>query len=398
MRAFSIAAALVLVPAAVRAEDARGPRTYLPAATSEVVGGTDAPLGKWPDCAAVRWSGQQTCTGTLIAPTVAITAGHCSNRQLDSILVGTNSLQRVADGEVITVTNQFVSDDADVTILMLAQASRFAPRAIASGWASFDIKNGAAVAIVGYGATNAQASEGTPELQEATSTITDFDCSVKAGCDANELGAGGNGIDSCNGDSGGPLYLVTDYGEFLVGVTSRAYDDANDPCGEGGIYGRPDKIIDWIESVAGVPVARGPEPTAPRIEALRNAAGETVIETNDPKSDSHTFEITTPPAHGTAKVRSDGRIRVCVNPDAVPGDASDSLVIQVTDKQDATRTLATKIQIAVGTDAADGTCDVDDFSVELDDGGGCCDSGRGGSPAGAGALALLVLVTLRRRR
>ena len=35
-----------------------------------------------------------------------------------------------------------------------------------------------------------------------------------------ELGAGGMGIDTCPGDSGGPLYLPTDFGTFLAGVTS----------------------------------------------------------------------------------------------------------------------------------------------------------------------------------
>jgi secreted trypsin-like serine protease len=398
MRAATIVAALIAIPAVVQAED--GTRTEprpLPVEDTHVVGGTDAPLGKWPDCAAVRFGGQQACTGTLIAPNIALTAGHCASRQLDSILVGTNSLDRAADGEIIAVAEQFESPDADVTVLKLAQPSRFAPRAIATGWASLDIKNGATVAIVGYGAIDAQASQGTPALQEATSTITDFDCSVKAGCDSNELGAGGNGIDSCNGDSGGPLYLVTEYGNFLVGVTSRAYDDANDPCGEGGIYGRPDQIIDWIDQVSGTRVARAPEPTADRIEALRNDAGETVIIANDPKSESHTFAITTPPARATAQVRSDGRVRVCVNADATPGD-TDSLVVTLTDKDDATRKLAMTIQIAVGTAAADGTCDVEDFSVGLDgEDGGCCDSGRGGA-AGSFALALGVLAVLRRRR
>ena len=70
------------------------------------------------------------------------------------------------------------------------------------------------------------------------------------------------GIDTCPGDSGGPMYLLTEYGTFLAGVTSRSYDNSQFACSEGGIYGRPDKIVDWIEQQTGVKVARGPEPTA----------------------------------------------------------------------------------------------------------------------------------------
>jgi endonuclease G len=34
-----------------------------------------------------------------------------------------------------------------------------------------------------------------------------------------------------------------------VGLTSRATHEAEDNCGDGGIYVRPDKHLDWIESV-----------------------------------------------------------------------------------------------------------------------------------------------------
>src|SRR5687767_1813843 len=43
--------------------------------TAEIVGGTLAPAGKWPDTVAVLGNG--ACTGTLIAPDVVLTAGHC---------------------------------------------------------------------------------------------------------------------------------------------------------------------------------------------------------------------------------------------------------------------------------------------------------------------------------
>jgi secreted trypsin-like serine protease len=226
--------------------------------------GSTIPAASGP-AVAILFDGQQGVPA-LIRERGAIMT-RCSDTSLTSIWSARASLDRVAGGEVLPVTQRIKERNADVTVVVLGQASRFTPRAVATGWARFDIQNGASVAIVGYGAIDRNASQGKAELQEAMSTITDFDCSIMPGCDVNELGAGGNGIDSCNGDSGGPLYLVTEYGEFLVGVTSRAYSDAVDPCGEGGIYGRPDQIIDFIDQAAGVQVEA--RPGAPsRVEAI----------------------------------------------------------------------------------------------------------------------------------
>jgi secreted trypsin-like serine protease len=74
--------------------------------------------------------------------------------------------------------------------------------------------------------------------------------SRKIGCHlGKEFAAGGQGIDTCNGDSGGPVFAREKDGKWvLVGTTSRATRvqtiDGNavigneplSPCGDGGIY------------------------------------------------------------------------------------------------------------------------------------------------------------------
>jgi Trypsin len=384
----------------------------IPAAASAgpapVVGGSNAPIGKWPDVAAVydgsSGTDQQVCSGTLIAPTVAITAGHCNEDGLvlDNILVGTNSLATPDAGEVLPVMRRIEYPSSqtseDVTVLVLGRASRFAPRAIATGWARLDIANGAKVALVGYGAVDKEANTYIDDLQEAESTITDFDCSMSSGCNTDampdgELGAGGMGIDTCPGDSGGPLYLETSYGNFLAGVTSRSYEGAPFPCGGGGIYARPDKVVDWIEQQTGLRVTHGPEPQADPIMAVAGDGGETVIAPHDPRSEDHAFAIATPPAHGTAKVRDDGRVRVCTDPTATGDDA---VTVKVTDSSDDKRVVDIAIPIAItaaGTPPAT-PCDVDAFSVGE---AGCCDTGRGAAPTSI-PLAIAILAVLRRRR
>lgn len=396
-----------LVPAIATAGSAGAPAAYVATGPSApVIGGDNAKDGKWPDVAAIlspeALGDEAHCTGTLVAPTIVLTAGHCYDPldplRPDNVLIGTSSLARPRDGETIAIKRGYqyprAETSEDVTVLVLARASSRTPRKIATGWARADITNGAAISLVGFGAINADGDELVNELQEASSTITDFDCSKSPGCNSaaqpdGELGAGGMGIDTCPGDSGGPLYLSTSYGAFLAGVTSRSYDNAHVACSEGGIYARPDKIIDWIEQQAGVAVARGPEPEADPIAAAPGDGGDTRISVNDPKSNAHRFEITTPPAHAMAKVRSDGAVRICVDPAAAPG--ADELTVTITDTKHAGRALPLTIPIQIEDDTPALACDLDDFAT-----GGCCDSG--GRPGGAVPLALGVLALVIGRR
>lgn len=378
---------------------------------SSVLGGTNAPAGKWPDIVAVRDGSSQFCSGTLIAPTVVLTAGHCNDPTLDNVLIGTSSLSNPTEGEVIKVIKRVEYETApgkndsqrtaDLTILVLEKPSMFEPRAIANGWARYEIKEGAMVNLVGYGAIDRDGNVFKDELQEATTTITDADCTHSSGCNTpvkpgGELGAGGMGIDTCGGDSGGPLYLPTDFGTFLAGATSRGYDDNQYYCSEGGIYVRPDKFVDWMEAAAEVPVKHGPEPTADLVTVTRGRGAEVDIIHNDPRSDSHTFAIKTEPMYSFAAVREDGRVRVCALEDVVGGD---SFVVTVTDKNDPTRTADVKVNVLIEDGEPGSHCNVNMFGTSLSagDGGGCCESGRS---AGGGALPLSlgVLGLLMRRR
>ncbi len=366
-------------------------------AEAPIIGGTDVPTGKWRDVAAVNdSSGEQGCTGTLVAPTVVLTAEHCLEIDPTAVVIGTTSLARPSEGEVIPIIKRIGYPNGfrtfDIGVLVLQRPSTIEPRKIAAGWAAVDIKNGAMASIVGYGAIDRDSDVYIDELQEAVVPITDADCSTSSGCNAlarpaGELGAGGMGTDTCAGDSGGPLYITNDMGTFLAGITSRGYDDNRYYCSEGGIYTRPDKIVAWIEKEAGVPVAKGPVPTFGELSAVRGGAAETTIEANDPRSSKHAFAITTPPMHGSAKVLGDGRLRVCTNPDVA---GTDQVTVTITDDNDASRSIFVTLPITI-LDGDPESCDLDDF-----DDGGCCSTSRGA--AGSVPLGLAVLLLLRRRR
>jgi secreted trypsin-like serine protease len=330
-----------------------------------VIGGAAAPAGKWPDTAAVLWSGEQACTGTLIAPSVVLTAGHCiEGGAPDGVLVGATAKSRPQEGETLDVQRAVAYPDSqatiDVALLILSTPSTITPRPIASGWARADIKNGAAVQLVGYGTVDRNGSTETDSLMEATSSNTDFHCSKSSGCNSaarpdGELGAGGMGIDTCPGDSGGPIYVLTEYGTYLAGVTSRGYDNNQYYCSEGGIYARADKVIDWIETTAGVTLERTPGPWADPIMATRGRGSETTIAANDPKAGAkHTYEIASQPGYGTAAVNSSGVVRVCPNKDVIGDDA---LVVNVSDAADPSRTVALKIPVVIADGDPEDDCD-----------------------------------------
>jgi len=383
-RPATLVLALVLVPVAASASPTTAP----------VVGGTAAPAGKWPDAAGMLFVDHDTssvdCSGTLIAPDLVITAGHCDYPELTKVMIGSVSRTDVGDGEVIDVAERIQYPDSwntfDVTIVRLVRPSTKPPRPIASGWARFDIRNGAPVALVGFGAIDDAGTQYVDALQEAMTTVTDYDCSTSLGCNAaaqpaGELGAGGGdaGIDTCFGDSGGPLYLVTEYGTFLAGVTSRGYDSNTIACSQGGIYVRPDAIVAWIEETTGEELPAAPGPTADVLVAP-GGSGAVTIDPQDPHpGTTHTFEIVAAPAHGTASVDGDGTVSY----DGETGYLGpDTVTVKVIDASDPQRAVALEIAVDV---------------VE-DDGGGCgCRTGAG-SPGALAPLALAALALVRRRR
>ena len=395
-----LSVALVATPALAFAED--GGKTQAPKPEADavpIIGGTEAG-SKWPDAVGVMYGGYQECTGTLIAPNVVITAGHCIlGGAPNAVLVGAPALSKAREGETIAVDKAIPYPNSqstlDVGVLVLKVPSKFEPRKIASGWAKSDIVNGAQVQFVGFGTVDRNGSVATDALMEASSTITDFNCSSSSGCNPlakpdGELGAGGMGIDTCPGDSGGPMYLVSDMGTFLAGVTSRAYDNARYACGEGGIYGRPDKIVDWIREQTKADIAVAPTPTldAPQIEAVRGDPDEVHITPNDPKSNSHTYAVKTPPGYARAAVSDEGTVRVCAG--ELTG--MDSMVVTVTDANNSARSVDVTIPILIVDGDLGEDCDETDFG----DDGGCCSASR--DARGSIILAAFVLLALRRRR
>jgi hypothetical protein len=229
----------------------------------EIVGGTRT--SKFPDCCAIGNEAGYYCTGTLIAPTLVVTAKHC--KSITRVFFGTN-IHRLQNSETIAVVRDLAhpDDDVDLRVLVLERGARATPRHVAQG---AEVGKPRSVTVAGFGTTDLAGTSGYGIKRYARVPVMSLDSTLPAdrqkyGSRAGiELVAGHLGLnrDSCRGDSGGPLYLSDPNGNgyFLLGATSRGAKNAQHVCGDGGIYVRVDKFLDWIRSETGVDVD-GPLP------------------------------------------------------------------------------------------------------------------------------------------
>jgi hypothetical protein len=219
-----------------------------------IFGGRVAKPGELPDCVAVQGA-TCICTGTLIGPNVVITAGHCDEGGcVDKIFIGNNVNQAGRTVKVKkSIRNPGFNPNTltdDLTVLILDESvNDVTPRPIAQG---AEVDNAFSLQLTGFGLTES-GGLGRKFIVEVTIATPNCrsDVSGGFGCHVNkEIVAGGNGHDSCNGDSGGPAYVKTDSGLKLAGATSRASANATANCGDGGIYVRLDRYLDWIRQTA----------------------------------------------------------------------------------------------------------------------------------------------------
>jgi len=240
--------------------------------------------------------GATVCTGTLIAPTVVLTAAHClvhadpvdwervtpmaaheiavSVGLLDATSPDPSTLRAAAavvphegyPGEFAWTDPDALGQDHDIGVIILSSPVHEIPPAPVLPVAGVDatLFPGAEIVIEGYGVTNLRSDDGRSVLNIAS---TSFQRRTN-----HELLAGSDGMpDTCYGDSGGPAY-VTDGGGGLsvVGVTSRAAGSTALECGGGGIYTLAPAYDSWFRSTTGgaypppvAPPDPEPEPDAP---------------------------------------------------------------------------------------------------------------------------------------
>jgi secreted trypsin-like serine protease len=134
----------------------------------------------------------------------------------------------------------------DVALLHLSRPSTFVPaELVASGWTG----PGLLAAVIGYGLTTEYASTTSPILRETEVPIyAQATCrAAYPGLPSTVLCAGypEGGRDSCQGDSGGGLF-VQESGWHQVGITSFGEGCARP--GKPGAYTAVGVVRDWIDA------------------------------------------------------------------------------------------------------------------------------------------------------
>ena len=236
-----------------------------------IVGGSLVPVGEFPECCLVgrratdgtlRWS----CTGVLIHPRIVLTAAHCQKGSAPINLVALNveNQSQLARAELIPVQRVYVHPDYpstrlnDMAVLILQSDAVSAKPVALVKPAELNAAN--EVTLVGFGNDDLNSTRGFGIKRQVTVGITAIRRAPSDNLDQEELRlgfesdleftAGGGGYDTCNGDSGGPAYVMVGRQRKVAGLTSRPTYGYTNPCGEGGVYTRVDVQTDFIRDVA----------------------------------------------------------------------------------------------------------------------------------------------------
>lgn len=207
--------------------------------------------------------GPNLCTGTVVSERVVLTAAHCFASQPDpsdvEVSIGSHVLSPLATvkaakwaqhPDYCNNLEECPEDIHDFAYIVLEQPVSFddgyAPPLATQDEFSDYMHDGREVLLVGFGEDE---DKNKGQKRKVEVTIRRFSS------EGGEFLAGGDGKDSCFGDSGGPALLELGDGELrLAGVLSRGFD-----CGEGGFYGIPYPVLCWLRSETGVDLANGCE-------------------------------------------------------------------------------------------------------------------------------------------
>ncbi|MGZ3721920.1 MAG: S1 family peptidase [Bdellovibrionales bacterium] len=200
------------------------------------------------------------CTGVLITKNRVLTAAHCGNEMRQGIILFSTDLSTTDQSLRRPVTGVKVQPHFGETLDRIeARPGRpvnslknwgdlavmsfsgglprgFTPALIA---ASDAVNDGDPVILAGFGLLDGREKTQAQHLNAVTVPVK------KAQYSKSEFTvdqSGGKG--ACHGDSGGPAMIASNGKFYLVGITSRGFDDN---CVKATIYTRVSFFIDWIQ-------------------------------------------------------------------------------------------------------------------------------------------------------
>lgn len=222
----------------------------------EIIGGETAEPGEYPATGALVRGLRFTCTATLIAPDVVVTAAHCLGGDGWGDFGFTLEIDLTKDVTNVVpamITHQYpdfresevfpgMGKKNDIGVVILEEPILGVPiERIDGDDDPIDLSTGTELQLCGYGRDSWSIAKTAGRKRDAD-VVVDL---------ANhwELQTLESGPQPCRGDSGGPVFAETQYGRRLVGIVSRAIGDSH-KCDSGAIYTRVAQYSDWIREAA----------------------------------------------------------------------------------------------------------------------------------------------------
>ena len=187
------------------------------------------------------------CTGSLIAPTVFLTAAHCTGGPgtIYSVSFSPDVLPLKDGGPFIQSTTAFASATDDIGVIILPAGSTASIPVLSLPSEGFldalSDRGGLArdrAVLVGYGTASLHRGPLTSRLDGVRKVATAKVLSLKGSYALIADGHGQSGQGgTCGGDSGGPVFLAGQDPNLLVAITTAGYPAG---CHAIGIYTRLD--------------------------------------------------------------------------------------------------------------------------------------------------------------